>query len=153
MPQLKKRSDEEGQRVDELLTQAQSRTLTQDEVKEIIWILIPFIDLPAFYLDGKQFYFDAYLGLLYEYRDGERLYLQISPDKLSSLIGTGGGANRGSGPFARLAADPSRLKVPLPEFPKVPANVKSKFPELKDEWERWEDSVQDWVRVVQNQLS
>jgi hypothetical protein len=127
MPQLKKRSDEEGQRVDELLTQAQSRTLTPDEVKEIIWILIPFIDLPAFYLDGKQFYFDAYLGLLYEYRDGERLYLQIS--------------------------DPSKLKVPLPEFPKVPANVKSKFPELKDEWERWEDSVQDWVRVVQNQLS
>jgi len=42
--------------------------------------------------------------------------------------------------------------MPLPEFPKVPANVKAKFPELTESWAKWEESVDSWVQQVQNQL-
>ena len=157
MPPLKKRSDEDGARVDELLAKAQATTLTPEEVKELLWILIPFYDLPAFYIDGIQFFFDANLGMLYQEVDDERHYVLVSEDKLSSFGiggGGGGGKGRGGGPFARLAVDSGvKLKVPLPEFPLIPANVKSKFPELKDEWERWEDSVREWVQNVQNTMT
>ena len=156
MPLLKKRSDEDGARVDELLTKAQTQTLKPEEVKELMWVLIPFFDLPAGYIDGRQFYFDGTLGMLYEKVGDERHYVLVSEDKLSSFgVGGGGGGvvNRGGGPFARLAVDNSKLKVPLPEFPTVPENVKSKFPELKDEWDKWESAVGEWVRNVQNALN
>jgi hypothetical protein len=153
MPQPKKRSPSDIARVDELLSEAQRRVLTPEEVKQLIWILSPFYDLPAFYIAGREFLFDANMGMLYEQVEDERHYVIVSDDKLSSFGGGGGGANRGKGPFARLSVDKGKLKVPLPEFPKVPANVKSKFPDLKDEWDNWEKSVEQWVQYVQNQLS
>ena len=153
MPQPRKRSEADRARVDLLLSQAKQRTLEADEVKELIWILSPFYDYPAFYIDGREFLFDTNMGMLYEQVDDDRQYVTVSEDKLSSFGGSGGGVNRGGGPFARLSADKGKLKVPLPEFPKVPANVKAKFPELKNEWERWEKSVEEWVQYVQNQLS
>lgn len=153
MPQPKKRSDADGLVVDFLLAEAQRRVLTPEEVKKLIWILSPFYDLPAFYIDGREFLFDANMGMLYEQVDEERHYVMVSEDKLSSFGSGGGGVNRGKGPFARLSADKGKLKVALPEFPKVPANVKSKFPDLKDEWENWEKAVEQWVQYMQNQLS
>jgi hypothetical protein len=153
MPQPKKRSPSDIAHVDELLSEAQRRVLTPEEVKQLIWILSPFYDLPAFYIDGREFLFDANMGMLYEQVEDERHYVMVSDDKLSSFGGGGGGVNRGKGPFARLSGDKGKLKVPLPEFPKVPANVKSKFPDLKDEWDNWEKSVEQWVQYVQNQLS
>jgi hypothetical protein len=153
MPQPKKRSPSDIAHVDKLLSEAQRRVLTPEEVKQLIWILSPFYDLPAFYIDGREFLFDANMGMLYEQVGEERHYVMVSEDKLSSFGGGSGGINRGRGPFARLSVDKSKLKVPLPEFPKVPANVKSKFPDLKDEWDNWEESVEQWVQYVQNQLS
>ena len=159
MPAPKKRSDEDGAEVDRLLLKAQSSTLTPEDVKWLMWVLSPFYDLPAGYIDGKQFFFDANLGLLYEQVDiDERHYLMDSDDKLSSFgVGGGGGGvvNRGRGQFARLAAPDAgkRLKVPLPPFPKIPDIVKSKFPELKDDWAAWEGAVEEWLQHVQNQLS
>lgn len=153
MPQPRKRSEADRARVDLLLSQAKQRTLEVDEVKELIWILSPFYDYPAFYIDGREFLFDANMGMLYEQVDDNRQYVMVSEDKLSSFGGGGGGVNRGGGPFARLSVDKGRLKVPLPDFPKVPANVKSKFPELKKEWDSWEKAVEEWVQYVQNQLS
>jgi hypothetical protein len=139
--------------VDELLAKAERQVLEPEDVKEIIWILAPFYDLPAGYIDGREFFFDANMGMLYEQVGDERHYILISEDKLSSFGGGGSGVNRGKGPFARLSADKGKLKVPLPEFPKVPANVRAKFPELKKEWEQWEGAVAQWVQYVQNQLS
>jgi len=154
MPQPKKRSPADIARVDELLAKAERQVLEPREVKEIIWMLAPFYDLPAGYIDGREFFFDANMGMLYEQVDDERHYILISEDKLSSFgSGGGGGVNRGKGPFARLSVDKKNLRMPLPEFPKVPANVKSKFPELKKEWEQWEQAVAQWVQYVQNQLS
>ena len=155
MPAPKKRSDEDGAEVDRLLQKAQNDVLTPEEVKWLMWVLIPFYDLPAGYIDGKQFFFDANLGLLYEQVDDERHYLLVSDDKLSSFGVGGGVVSRGRGQFARLAAPTAgkKLDVPLPPFPKVPDNVKSKFPELKDDWDKWEEAVEEWVRSVQNQLS
>jgi hypothetical protein len=153
MPQPKKRSPSDIAHVDKLLSEAQRRVLTPEEVKQLIWILSPFYDLPALYIDGREFLFDANMGMLYEQVGEERHYVMVSEDKLSSFGGGSGGINRGRGPFARLSVDKSKLKVPLPEFPKVPANVKSKFPDLKDEWDNWEESVEQWVQYVQNQLS
>ena len=135
------------------MAKAERQVLEPEDVKEIIWILAPFYDLPAGYIDGREFFFDANMGMLYEQVDDERHYILISEDKLSSFGGGGGGVNRGKGPFARLSVDKGKLKVPLPEFPKVPANVKAKFPELKKEWEQWEGAVEQWVQYVQNQLS
>tara|TARA_Y100000310_G_scaffold72044_1_gene67991 strand:- start:2230 stop:2691 length:462 start_codon:yes stop_codon:yes gene_type:complete len=153
MPQPKKRSPADIARVDELLAKAERQVLEPEDVKEIIWILAPFYDLPAGYIDGREFFFDANMGMLYEQVGDERHYILISEDKLSSFGGGGSGVNRGKGPFARLSADKGKLKVPLPEFPKVPANVRAKFPELKKEWEQWEGAVAQWVQYVQNQLS
>jgi hypothetical protein len=73
----------------------------------------------------------------------------MSPDPISG----GGGVNRGKGPFARLAPLSKKLDIPLPPFPKVPSNVKAKFPELKESWDKWEKSVDVWVQSVQGQLS
>ena len=155
MPQPKKRSPADIATVDRLLAKAESRVLEPEEVKEILWILAPFYDIPAAgYIDGREFFFDANMGLLYEQVGDERHYVLISEDKLSSFgVGGGGPVNRRKRPFARLSVDKKKLKMPLPEFPKVPANVKAKFPELKKEWERWEEAVAQWVRYVQNQLS
>lgn len=154
MPKLKRRSDEDGARVDELLAKAQTTTLTPDEVKELLWVLLPFFDLPAFYIEGRQFFFDANLGMLYEKVLDERHYVMVSDEKLSFFTGGSGGVNRGGGNFARLAAPPrAKLNVPLPQFPPVPGNVKSKFPELKGEWEKWEEAVAEWIRNIQDTLS
>ena len=156
MPQPRKRSEADRRRVDFLLGQAKQRTLEVEEVKELIWILSPFYDYPAFSIDDREFLFDANMGMLYEQKEDERHYVTISDDKLSSFGsggGGGGGVNRGSGPFSRLSVEKSKLRVPLPEFPKVPPNIKSKFPELKNEWDTWERSVEEWVQYVQNQLS
>ena len=154
MPQPKKRSEAETRRAELLLSQAKTRTLEVNEVKELMWILNPFYDYPALSVGDRDFFFDTNLSMLYEKVGDNRQYVTISEDKLSSFgSGGGGGVNRGSGPFARLSADKSKLKVPLPPFPKVPANVKSKFPELKNEWETWESSVEEWLQYVQNQLS
>ena len=154
MPKLKRRSDEDGARVNTLLGEAQRRTLTPDEVKELMWVLTPFYDQPAVYIDGRQFMFDVHLGLLYEQigkpsdLDSERHYVMFSEDPIST-----GGVNRGKGPFARLAPLSKKLDIPLPPFPKVPSSVKAKFPELKESWDKWEESVDVWVQNVQGQLS
>ena len=153
MPQPKKRSPVDIARVDELLAKAERQVLEPKDVKEIIWILNPFLDLPAFYIDGRSFFFDPHIAMLYEKVGDDRHYVLVSEDKLSSFGGGGGGVNKGKGPFTRLSIDKKKLRMPLPEFPKVPANVKSKFPELKKEWEQWEGAVAQWVQYVQNQLS
>jgi len=152
MPKLNRRSDEEYARANQLINEARVRTLTPDELKEILWILSPLTDSPAFYHDGVQFYFDNLRGLLYtQNEEGKRFYVGIITDDLSSFLsGTGG---RGSGIFARFAPTSKRLSIPLPEFPKIPPNVKAKFPELTESWDKWEESVDTWVQYVQNQLS
>lgn len=152
MPKLKRRSDEDGERVDALLAKAQTSVLTPDELKEVLWILAPVTDSPAFYHDGEQFYFDQISGELYSTRGGERFYVGLIPDTLSSLTG-GKGGNRGGGLFARLAPRSRSLNIPLPPFPKIPPNVKAKFPELTESWNKWEKSVEQWVQYVQQQLS
>lgn len=153
MPKLKRRSDEDGERVDELLNEAQTRTLTPEELKEVAWILSPITDTRAFYVDGQSFFFDHTSGELYTKLDnGERSYVGLIPDDLSSFM-SGGSGGRGGGIFARLAPTAKRLTIPLPPFPKIPPNVKAKFPELTESWDKWEDSVDQWVQYVQNQLS
>ena len=161
MPKLKDLSKEEGEKVEELLREAQSRTLTPEELKEVAWILSPITDTPSDYFVGdpnipggfKRFYFDHTSGELYTVLDnGERSYVGFIPDNLSSFM-SGGSGGRGGGIFARLAPTAKRLTIPLPPFPKIPPNVKSKFPELKESWDNWEDSVDKWVQYVQTQLS
>lgn len=153
MPKLKRRSDDDFARVDEILSAAQTRTLTPDELKEVIWILAPVTDWPAFYHDNQQFYFDNISGELYTVKDdGTRFYVGFIPDTLANMLG-GGGGNRGGGIFARLAPTAKKLNIPLPPFPKIPGNVKAKFPELTESWDKWEESVEQWVQYVQNQLS
>ena len=152
MPKPKRRSDKDGVRVDELLDKARNSVLSPDELKEILWILAPVTDLPSIYWDGEQFYFDAIAGQLYKVENGRRLYVWFFPDDLTSFF-QGGAANKGGGQFARLAPTSSKLSMPLPAFPKVPPNVKAKFPELKESWDKWEESVEQWVQHVQQQLS
>ena len=154
MPKLKRRSDEDGDRVDELLTAARTRTLTPEELKEVVWILSPLTDWPAFYHDGEQFYFDNISGELYTVnnQDDSRTYVGFIPDTLTGLLGGSGSGNRGGGLFARLAPASKKLNMPLPPFPKIPGNVKAKFPELTESWDKWEESVEQWVQYVQSQL-
>ena len=152
MPKLKRRSDEDGVRVDELLAKARNSVLSPAELKEILWILAPITDFPSVYYDGEQFYFDAIVGQLYKVENGRRLYVAFIPDDLASFF-PGGSANKGGGQFARFAPTSSKLSMPLPQFPKVPPNVKAKFPELKESWDKWEESVEVWVQNVQGQLS
>jgi len=152
MPKPKRRSDEDGIRVDQLLDKARDSVLSPDELKEILWILAPITDLPSIYWDGEQFYFDAIAGQLYKVKDGRRLYVTFFPDDLTSFF-PGGAARKGGGQFVRLAPTSGKLSMPLPPFPKVPPNVKAKFPELKESWDKWEESVEQWVQNVQQQLS
>jgi len=54
--------------------------------------------------------------------------------------------------FKRFAAGGSvtTTQKPWPEFPRIPEQVKSKFPDLALHFEAWEKAIDIWVREVQN---
>jgi len=39
--------------------------------------------------------------------------------------------------------------VPDPQFPKLPAQIKNKFPELVTFWDQWEKDIETWVKAKQ----
>lgn len=161
MPRLRNLNAEDRGTIDSLIDQARARPLTSDEIRRLWFLSNPDndykIDFPGRGTEAPPLYLDLYNGQIYELlKDGvTRSYVHFVDEKLSEFLNvSGGGSNRGSGVFARLAPVKSKaLKNPLPEFPRVPHGVKVKFPELLRDWNKYEEELQEWVKSVQDNLS
>lgn len=52
--------------------------------------------------------------------------------------------------FARFALGTrSTPVVPTPQFPKLPAQIRNKFPELTSFYDQWEKDIENWVKANQ----